>query len=166
MYEVHRPEKTFEKIHADNSPTVYCYTSFMHDEFDKIELDEKDSDVNVREKKSEEQLVDSLSLAGQQLKVLHVSYSCIFIVLLCNRLYNMNLLFNYVILASLLCDLMKLLQDVDEIVAWTHRLAKLDLSCNLLTTLPDSISMLTNLKVLDVSRNNLGALPETISHCR
>lgn len=57
-------------------------------------------------------------------------------------------------------------QNVDEIVAWKHRLAKLDLSSNLLSTLPGSISVLTNLKVLDVSRNNLSGLPESISHCR
>lgn len=77
-----KPERKLKNISADDSPAGYCYTSFKHDGFDKIELDEKDTDVYVTEEKSEEKLVDCLSFAGQQLKVLHVSYS----LLLCIRL--------------------------------------------------------------------------------
>lgn len=45
MYQVEKPERKLKNISADDSPAGYCYTSFKHDGFDKIELDEKDTDV-------------------------------------------------------------------------------------------------------------------------
>lgn len=88
MYEVEKhDERKLENICAYDSPTGYCYSNFKHDEFDKIELDENDTDVYVTEEKSEEELVDCLSFAGQQLKVLHVSSSLLLCITL--KLYNM-----------------------------------------------------------------------------
>lgn len=43
---------------------------------------------------------------------------------------------------------------------------ELNLSSNLLETLPDSIGLLFKLKVLDVSGNKLTSLPDSICHCR
>lgn len=42
----------------------------------------------------------------------------------------------------------------------------LNLSTNVLSSLPDSIGLLLNLKILNVSGNKLKKLPDSISHCR
>ncbi|KAL0421759.1 UNVERIFIED_CONTAM: Plant intracellular Ras-group-related LRR protein 9 [Sesamum latifolium] len=47
-----------------------------------------------------------------------------------------------------------------------ENLEELNLSANLLESLPDSIGLLLKLKILDVSGNKLAALPDSISHCR